>query len=60
MVRRCRSAVLIGRVGGSAPFVIGSNPQPFRMPASGVLMLGVNDNELTDNSGFFTVAIARQ
>jgi hypothetical protein len=22
--------------------------------------LGVNDNELTDNSGFFTVAIARQ
>jgi hypothetical protein len=51
---------LIGRVGGAAPFVIGSHLQPLRMPASGALMLGVNDNELTDNSGFFTVAIARQ
>ena len=30
------------------------------MPASGRLMLGVNDNELADNSGSFTVVIARQ
>jgi len=51
---------LIGRVNGSAPFVVGANAQPIRMPANGSLMLGVNDNELVDNSGFFTVAIERQ
>ena len=51
---------LIGRVGNSAPFAIGANTQPIRMPASGTLMLGVNDNELTDNSGVFTVAVTRQ
>jgi hypothetical protein len=51
---------LIGRVGNSAPFPIGSNTQPIRMPADGTLMLGVNDNELGDNSGFFSVAITRQ
>lgn len=51
---------LIGQVGNSAPFPIGSNAQPIRMPANGTLMLGVNDNELGDNSGIFTVAITRQ
>lgn len=51
---------LIGRVGNSAPFPIGSNAQPIRMPASGSLMLGVNDNELGDNSGAFTVSIVRR
>jgi hypothetical protein len=51
---------LIGRVGNSAPFPIGSNNQPIRMPASGALMLGVNDNNLGDNSGFFTVTITEQ
>jgi len=51
---------LIGRVGNSAPFLIGANAQPIRMPANGTLMLGVNDNEVGDNSGVFTVAIARQ
>ena len=51
---------LIGRVGNSAPFPIGSNTQPIRMPATGALMLGVNDNELGDNSGFFSVVITRQ
>jgi hypothetical protein len=51
---------LIGRVGNSAPFPIGSNAQPIRMPANGTLMLGVNDNELGDNSGAFTVSIVRR
>ena len=51
---------LIGRVGNSAPFPIGSNTQPIRMPADGTLMLGVNDNEVGDNSGFFSVVITRQ
>ena len=51
---------LIARVGNGAPFPIGSNTQPIRMPANGTLMLGVNDNELGDNSGNFSVAITRQ
>ena len=44
---------LLGKVGNSAPFAIGMQTQPLVMPASGRLMLGVNDNELSDNSGFF-------
>jgi hypothetical protein len=51
---------LIGKVGNSAPFGIGTQGQPLGMPASGRLMLGVNDNELADNGGFFTVNVVRQ
>jgi hypothetical protein len=51
---------LLGKIGNSAPFAIGTQTQALVMPASGRLMLGVNDNDLTDNSGFFTVAIAKQ
>jgi PA-IL-like protein len=50
---------LIGRVGTSAPFPIGSNTQPIVMPADGRLMLGVNDNQLGDNSGAFTVTVTK-
>jgi hypothetical protein len=50
---------LIGRVGTSAPFPIGSNTQPIVMPADGRLMLGVNDNQLGDNSGTFTVMVTK-
>jgi hypothetical protein len=50
---------LIGRVGNGAPFPIGSNSQPIRMPANGTLMLGVNDDAVGDNSGFFSVVISR-
>jgi hypothetical protein len=50
---------LIGKVGNSAPFAIGSNAQPIVMPADGRLMLGVNDNDWSDNSGFFSVVITR-
>ena len=48
---------LIGRVGNSAPFPIGSNTEPIRMPANGELMLGVNDNQAADNGGFFSVVV---
>jgi hypothetical protein len=48
---------LIGRVGNSRPFVIGSDSQPLVMPATGRLMLGVNDNNVVDNSGSFVVKI---
>jgi hypothetical protein len=30
------------------------------MPNAGRLMLGVNDNELGDNNGAFTVAVRKQ
>jgi hypothetical protein len=51
---------LIGRVGNSAPFAVGMQTQPLPMPASGRLMLGINDNELADNSGFYTVTVTKQ
>lgn len=51
---------LLGRIGNSAPFAIGMQTQPLAMPASGRLMIGVNDNELADNSGFFSVVVAKQ
>ena len=51
---------LIGKIGNSAPFAIGMQTQPLGMPASGRLMLGVNDNELGDNSGAFTVIVTKQ
>jgi hypothetical protein len=51
---------LIGKVGNSAPFGIGTQTQPLGMPASGRLMLGINDNELGDNSGFYTVTVIKQ
>ena len=34
--------------------------QPLPMPASGRLMLGINDNELSDNSGFYSVTLTKQ
>jgi hypothetical protein len=51
---------LLGKIGNSAPFAIGMQTQPLPMPASGRLMLGVNDNELNDNSGFYTVTVTKQ
>jgi len=52
---------LIGRIGNNGkPFAIGSQTQPLPMPASGRLFLGVNDNELGDNSGAFTVIVTKQ
>jgi hypothetical protein len=51
---------LIGKVGSSAPFGIGANTAPIRMPANGRLMLSVNDNEIKDNSGSFNVVINKQ
>ena len=52
---------LIGRVGAKGkPFGIGSQAQPLPMPASGRLYLGVNDNDLSDNSGAFTVVVSKQ
>jgi hypothetical protein len=51
---------LIGRIGNGKPFGIGTQTQPLPMPAAGRLILGVNDNELGDNGGFFNVVISKQ
>jgi hypothetical protein len=48
---------LIGRVGAGQPFPIGANSQPIVMPDAGPLMLGVNDNQVSDNAGSFVVTI---
>jgi hypothetical protein len=51
---------LVGRIGTNGkPFGIGSQTSVV-MPGSGRLYLGVNDNELGDNSGAFTVVVAKQ
>src|SRR6185295_9763288 len=48
---------LIGRVGGSEPFLIGDDRGPIRMRESGRLSLGVNDDYFQDNRGSFRVTI---
>jgi hypothetical protein len=54
------AGALIGRVGNSAPFLIGTNTQPIVMPTNGPLMLGINDDVMTDNSGSYSVSISRE
>jgi hypothetical protein len=51
---------LIGRVGNGRPFPIGSTRSAIEMPNDGRLFLGVNDNELQDNSDGFDVQIQRR
>jgi hypothetical protein len=50
---------LIGKIGNGPAFAIGSNSQPLVMQTDGVLMLGVNDTEFSDNSGFFSVVVTK-
>ena len=57
-VRTAAAGALIGRVGNSAPFAIGSRGEVV-MPADGLLSLGVNDDRFEDNSGWFTVRVIR-
>ena len=53
-------AALIGKVGNNgAPFAIGADRGAITMPATGRLMLGVNDDGFGDNSGSFQVTIMR-
>jgi len=51
------TGALIGKIGEGGAFYIGNQKREFRMPASGRLYLGVNDDFLGDNSGYFTVVI---
>ena len=50
---------LIARVDTGAPFPIGSNTQAIVMPANGRLYVGVNDDNFSDNSGFFAVTVRK-
>jgi hypothetical protein len=54
------AGTLIGRVGNGRPFAIGGNTQPIEVTGVGRLQLGVNDDQLQDNSGQFQVTIERR
>jgi hypothetical protein len=53
------AGALIGRVGANSTdyFFVGTNRGPFRMRSAGRLFLGVNDDNLQDNSGAFRVIV---
>ena len=54
------AGALTGRVGNGQPFAIGNQAGPLSMPDSGVLYLGVNDDNVGDNQGAFTVTVTAQ
>lgn len=58
-VESALNGALIGKVGNSDPFVIGTNTGDIRMNATGKLMIGINDDQFDDNSGSFQVVVSR-
>jgi len=56
-VRDSSAGTLIGRIGESAPFVVGSRRTIAGVPISGRLYLGVNDDYLEDNRGEYRVQV---
>jgi hypothetical protein len=58
-LRDVPAGALIGRIGNSV-FVIGEGTRTVRMPSSGELILGVNDDHMPDNRGSFEVRVRRQ
>ena len=53
------AGALIGRIGNGQPFAIGSQTS-IAMPASGILYLGINDDNVSDNAGHFNVEVTRR
>ncbi|MDH4065196.1 MAG: hypothetical protein OEW19_12415 [Acidobacteriota bacterium] len=51
------AGALIGRLGAGQPFAIGNQTNPLPMPGQGPLWLGINDDEVGDNSGQLAVTI---
>ena len=51
------AGALIGRVGNGQVFGIGNQGGPLSMPDAGILYLGVNDDNVGDNQGAFTVTV---
>lgn len=54
---RALAGALIGRINNGDPFGIGDQ-RSFTAPESGTLYLGVNDDNLSDNSGEFQVKVS--
>lgn len=52
------AGALIAKIGNSAPFPIGNTTSPVTMPADGQLYLGINDDEVSDNRGEFTITVS--
>jgi hypothetical protein len=57
-MRQVLVGALIGRIGNSAPFGIGTQGS-FPAPAAGQLFLGINDSNFSDNDGEFRVQVNR-
>jgi hypothetical protein len=53
------AGALVARVGNGGPFTVGNNT-PVTMPEGGQLFLGINDDNVGDNSGQFNVTIQRR
>lgn len=51
------AGALIGRLGNGPPFAIGNQTDPLPMPGEGLLWLGVNDDEVSDNRGDLVVTV---
>jgi hypothetical protein len=51
------AGALIGRIGNGAPFAIGNQSLPLPMPGDGPLWLGINDDQVSDNSGQLVVRL---
>jgi hypothetical protein len=54
---RTLQGALIGRIGTGRPFGIGAGTQQIDAPNAGQLFLGINDSNVSDNSGEFQVEI---
>jgi hypothetical protein len=59
-VQGAPAGALVGRIGNGTPFLIGGNAQPIPVNGVGRLYLGVNDDQLADNSGEYHVSVSRQ
>ena len=51
---------LIAKVGDSSAFPVGEGSRQLTMPSDGRLYLGINDDDHSDNSGAFQVAVRRR
>jgi hypothetical protein len=58
-VQGAPAGALVGRIGNGTPFLIGGNAQPIEVNGTGKLFLGVNDDQLADNSGEYHVSVRR-
>jgi hypothetical protein len=58
-IQTANAGALIARIGTGAPFAIGNQTTVRMPPNGGLLFLGINDDNVGDNSGEFQVTISR-